>query len=120
MKELYERLEVLQTGDAITSHAQRICHKTIQAYVSNLDTSIYQMLITHLAMAVTRVERNEPLNSPPATIMDEIYRSPKLEEAQNRVKWIEKECGFTIPNEEKDFLYMHFVSVLTAEEEEER
>jgi transcriptional antiterminator len=114
MKELFERLEILKSTNAITENAQIICHKTIDAYVSQTEAANYQMLITHLAMAVTRMERNEPLNAPPSSIMKEIYNSPNLEEAQRRVKWIEIECRINIPREEKEFLYMHFVAALTA------
>ncbi|WP_191555858.1 PRD domain-containing protein [Metabacillus idriensis] len=114
MKDLFERLELLKSADAITENAHFICHKTINAYVTETEAANYQMLITHLAMAVTRVERKEPLNGPPSSIMEEIYNSPNLEEAQRRVKWIENECSITIPKEEKEFLYMHFVTALTA------
>lgn len=114
MKDLIERLLILKSNDVITENAHWICHKTMEKFVPEKKAESYTMLITHLAMAVTRMEREEPLHAPPLNIMEEIYHSPNLEEARMRVEWIESALKKQIPKEEKDFLYMHFVSVLTA------
>ncbi|KYD19121.1 hypothetical protein B4119_1378 [Parageobacillus caldoxylosilyticus] len=71
------------------------------------------MLITHLAMAVTRIERNETVYSPPDIIMNEVYLSSHFPAAVEKVAMIEKWMNGNFPEEERKFLYMHFVNVLS-------
>lgn len=114
MQALETRLQILKSADSITNKAETICKKTIDKFVTPENENKYTMLITHLAMAVTRMERSEKLYPPPEEIMNEIHSSLCIEEADLRVKWIEKELGSSIPKEERDFLLMHFVTVLSA------
>jgi PRD domain len=114
MLALQTRLQILRSADSITDQAETICKKTINKFVTPENENKYTMLITHLAMAVTRMERSEELYPPPEEIMNEIYSSSCIEEADLRVKWIEREMGSSLPKEERDFLLMHFVTVLSA------
>jgi transcriptional regulatory protein LevR len=114
MHALQKRLEILRLADSITEQAESICKKTINKFVTSENENKYTMLITHLAMAVTRMERSEELYPPPEEIMNEIYSSSCIEEADLRVKWIEREMDSTLPKEEREFLLMHFVTVLSA------
>nr|WP_285842009.1 PRD domain-containing protein [Sutcliffiella horikoshii] len=109
---LKERVDILVSTETITERAQSITLKTMEAYVSSGQEERYQMLITHLAMAVTRMDRGEELSAPPEIIMDEVQQSPYIHEANNRIAWIEQQLGEPLPQEEKAFLQMHFVSVL--------
>jgi transcriptional antiterminator len=113
MNTLYERLELLKTSNAITEKAKTICEKTIKQFVNEENAHQYTMLITHLAMAITRIERNESLYSPPDAIMNEVYSSSKFHEAVEKVVEIEKWMNEDFPEEERKFLLMHFVSVLS-------
>ncbi|MDN4522966.1 PRD domain-containing protein [Fictibacillus fluitans] len=114
MKGLLERLEFLKNSDSITEKAYTICRKTIQKFVSENEADQYRMLIIHLAMALTRIERKQELIPPPTDIMMGVYRSPKMEEARGRVAWINQLLNNSLPEEEKEFLYLHFVNVLSA------
>jgi transcriptional regulatory protein LevR len=114
MHALQTRLQILRSADSITDQAETICKKIINKFVTPENENKYTMLITHLAMAVTRMERSEELYPPPEEIMNEIYSSSCIEEADLRVKWIEREMGSSLPKEERDFLLMHFVTVLSA------
>jgi transcriptional regulatory protein LevR len=114
MQALETRLQILRSADSITDQAETICKKTINKFVTQENENKYTMLITHLAMAVTRMERSEELYPPPEEIMNEIYSSSCIEEADLRVKWIEREMGSSLPKEEREFLLMHFVTVLSA------
>lgn len=113
MNSLKERLEILQTTDTITPHANEIVNQMIEKYVTKENAEQYTMLTTHLAMAITRIDRQEPLSAPPEIVMNEVYESPYLHEAEMRVAWIEELLNQKLPIEEKQFLLMHFVTVLT-------
>lgn len=114
MNFLITRLQILKSADSISTQAESLCKKTIEKFVTPENENKYTMLITHLAMAVTRMERNGELYPPPEEIMKEIYQSSCIEEADQRVKWIEREMNKPLPKEEREFLLMHFVTVLSA------
>jgi transcriptional antiterminator len=113
MSMLKERVDILKSSDTITTRANVISLKTLDAFVEPHNEEKYQMLITHLAMAVTRIDRKEELSAPPEVIMQEVLQSPHFTEAARRVEWIEQQLNESLPKEEKDFLHMHFVSVLS-------
>ncbi|WP_053360920.1 PRD domain-containing protein [Bacillus sp. FJAT-27251] len=112
MNSLKERLDILQTTNTITARARDIANQAIEKYVNDENADSYTMLVTHLAMAVSRIDRQEPLSGPPDFVMKEVYESSHLDEAERRVTWIEDFLGHKLPTEEKQFLLMHFVSVL--------
>jgi transcriptional regulatory protein LevR len=114
MNTLQKRLQILQSAGSITDQAEAICQKTIQKYVTEKNENKYTMLITHLAMAVTRMEKEQELFPPPEEIMNEVYGSPFIKEADQKVEWIENELKRPLPQEEREFLLMHFVTVLSA------
>lgn len=113
MNQLYERLYILQSSGTITQEAHRICHLTIKKFVNEQNADDYDILITHLAMAVTRIECRDPLYSPPEVIMNDVYKSPHLSQAKSNVLWIERRLKVVLPIEEKKFLLMHFVNILS-------
>jgi transcriptional antiterminator len=115
MDTLLERLEILEKSNVITENAKVICSKVIEQFVNEENASRYSMLITHLAMAVTRIERNETVYSPPDIIMNEVYLSSHFPAAVEKVAMIEKWMNRKLPEEEKKFLYMHFVNVLSQQ-----
>jgi transcriptional regulatory protein LevR len=114
MNALQKRLQILHSAGSITNQAEAICQKTIQKFVNEKNENKYTMLITHLAMAITRLEKEQELYPPPEDIMSEVYSSPFIKEAQQRVDWLEQEMDCRLPQEEKEFLLMHFVTVLAA------
>lgn len=113
MNDLYTRLDILKDTDTITVRAKEICQETIKRFVNEQCSEKYTMLITHLAMAITRIERSELLSAPPQNVMKEVYDSPKILEAIKNVSWIENELKQSLPPEEKEFLLMHFVNILS-------
>ncbi|USY54072.1 PRD domain-containing protein [Bacillus sp. 1780r2a1] len=112
MSLLNERLELLHSTGTITDRAKMVCEETIKQFVNEDNEEKYVMLITHLAMAITRIERNEKLSAPPEVVMDEIRRSSCFSQAQSNVEWVESILNERLPQEEENFLLMHFGSVL--------
>lgn len=110
MSALRERLDILFTTNTITPSAMRLCEATISNFINADNEKKYTKLITHLAMAVTRIEREEELIAPPEDIMEEIRRSPHFSQAVENVNWIESQMTTMLPNEERQYLIMHFVN----------
>ncbi|MBV7509463.1 PRD domain-containing protein [Bacillus sp. sid0103] len=111
---LTERLDILFMSDTITENAKKVCERTIEKFVAPEEEEKHAMLITHLAMAVTRIEKGEELHSPSEVIMNEVTQSPYFSQAQENVAWVESVLEGELPNEERQYLLMHFVSVLNS------
>lgn len=110
MSALRERLDILYSTNTITDSARKLCEATVEKFVQADNEKKYKKLVTHLAMAVSRIERQEELNAPPEEIMQEIRQSPHFPQAVENVKWIESQMGGALPDEERQYLIMHFVN----------
>ncbi|KKO51035.1 PRD domain-containing protein [Paenibacillus sp. DMB20] len=110
MSALRERLDILFSTNTISPNAMKICQATIEKFIDEGNEKKYRKLVTHLAMAITRIERGEELNAPPEHIMKEIRQSPHFSQAYTNVTWIETQMGQKLPEEEREFLIMHFVN----------
>lgn len=110
MSALRERLDILFSTNTITPSAMKLCEATIAQFIQPGNEKKYTKLITHLAMAVTRIEREEELTAPPEEIMQEIRQSPHFPQAVENVKWIESQMDKALPDEERQYLMMHFVN----------
>lgn len=112
--ELYTRLQILKEAGTITDKAYRVTTQVVEEQVPDDLHENYAMLVTHLAMALTRIEQNEALTGPGDAVMEEVLASPHLPAAKEAVEKIESLVGEPLPKEEQQFLYMHFVSTFSS------
>ncbi len=105
---------MLAETETITKTAEDVVRKVIVTQVPKGKEEAYAMLVTHVAMAITRVEREEELSAPPEEMMKEVYSSDQLASAKEKVEWVEEQWGQSFPQEEKAFMYMHYVTVLAS------
>ncbi|GAA0443858.1 MAG: PRD domain-containing protein [Bacillota bacterium] len=113
--ELEDRLHILVLGEVITKEA---CHITLAAFqelVNELELEEVdqaEMLFTHLPSALTRIERGEALEAPSPAIMEEVKQSAYYLDAERHVNKVQQSWEKELPQEEKEFLYMHYTNVL--------
>lgn len=115
VNELMERLTLLREGDVITAEAARVTREAFEHLVKltgNAELAESEMLFTHLASALTRLERREVIAGPPAEILAEIMDNPYKMDAEKEIKFIEKRAGATLPEEEHQYLHLHYAMVL--------
>ncbi len=70
------------------------------------------MFSTHLASALTRLDRRETIDPPPEELLAEMKASSGIQEAMQEVAWVERRWGRTLPDAEKQFLMIHYTSLL--------
>ncbi|PLR77061.1 PRD domain-containing protein [Bacillus sp. V3-13] len=112
--ELNERLELLLSGGVITAEAAAITGKAFENLGSMMNkTAILQseMLFTHLASALTRLERGEKIEGPPEALLNEVSRTGFTEKIEKEIEFIERQFGNALPVEEKNYLHLHYASV---------
>ncbi|WP_077328553.1 PRD domain-containing protein [Virgibacillus siamensis] len=113
--ELNARLNLLLEQKVITSHASTVTSRAFKRLTKTQNVKKVEqaeMLFTHLPMTLSRLENGETVGAPSDDIMREIKRSPHFNAAKAEVDFIEKEWGGRLPQEERDYLYMHYTNII--------
>src|SRR5690606_17172879 len=111
---------ILREQEIITAKSQEVAEKAFEEMLKALNkTEIIQaeMLFTHLPMALTRISKGEKLEGPSSDVLNEISNSEYFIIAEGQVEKIEGNWGTSLPKEEKDYLYMHYVTVINLNTE---
>lgn len=115
LQDYKERLGILLKQEVIT---EKSCDVALQAFeellkiLNKTEIDQAEMLFTHLPMALTRISNGGNVEGPAKEIVNEIYHSPHFPIAESQVKGIEENWKDPIPQGEKDYLYMHYSTVL--------
>jgi transcriptional regulatory protein LevR len=114
--ELLERLELLESTDVITADAAAVTASAfdhLTSTVNKMDLVKGEMLFTHLCTALSRLERGEPIEAGPhQTHLDEVKKTGLVETIEKQIDYIENELGKALPQEEKNYLYLHYTYVI--------
>lgn len=119
LQELKNRLDILLDQGVIVNHAYTV---TISAYKQVLDllntenVEQGEMLFTHLPMALTRINNGETVEGPENEMMKEVESSRNYPKARQLLVSIEKNWGDALPQEEGNFLKLHFTNVFNINE----
>lgn len=113
--EMNIKLDILKENMVITEIAYEITNSTFDLLVDKYgkhELSDSDMFWTHMSMALTRIEKGEPVEGPPEAIVQEIRQSPHKNEIEEVILFINSKFGQEIPNEEQDYLFMHLHRVI--------
>ncbi|QQK74657.1 PRD domain-containing protein [Salicibibacter cibarius] len=111
MVHVHERLRILLEGDVITKEASEIAAEAVDRLGIHAPQPQIDMLVTHLATALTRMERGEALEAPPEEMFKEVEHSSHIKDANEEISWVEGRFGQSLPEEEQKFLKIHYVSI---------
>lgn len=112
-----QRLDLLEDSDQVSAVARRLTLEFVDATEATfgvpLDEQNGAMLVTHLAMALTRSERGLPLgDEPPAALADEVRTHEReLRFARERLDACAATIGSTLPEAEYLFVAAHVCTV---------
>lgn len=118
-QELKNRLDVLLEQDVITNQAYSVTTAAYDKTADILNTDQIEqgeMLFTHLSMALTRLANGDQVEGPDMAIMKEVSQSENFTKAKRLLKFVEQTWGDELPEEEKNFLNMHFTNILNINE----
>ena len=110
-----DRLNILLEQDVITGQSMDVGLAAFEELLKVLNTTEIEqgeLLFTHLPMALSRIAKGEEVEGPNQEIMDDIKGSHSYPTAKEQVKLIEYRWGSRLPTGEKDYLYMHYTTVL--------
>lgn len=109
-----ERLSILKEGNVISHEAALLAEKAVQRLTSranDLSQNKLDMLVTHLATALTRMSRGEAVDHPPELLLAEVDNSEHVPLALKEIRWIESVWESNLPESEIAFLKIHYVSI---------
>ncbi|MBA4493218.1 PRD domain-containing protein [Paenactinomyces guangxiensis] len=117
MQQLEQRLEILVHGGVVSAEAARVtltaCDRLQNKSTRTLNLEKLQMLATHLATALTRISRKDGLTTGlTAESLAELRCSPCMEAAEEEIDWLSQTWNDSIPDVEKEYLRLHYVSIL--------
>jgi hypothetical protein len=111
---LKERLQILAENNVISFRSAELTTKAftqLQQVLHTEDIEASEMLFTHLPTAITRIERGEEIGAPMPEILTEIKSSKFHSEVVQQVNFIENLHGADLPQEELDYLMIHYTNV---------
>lgn len=121
MTTINERLAILKEGDVISHEAALVAEKAAERLTSKakgLPQNKLDMLVTHLATALTRISRGETIDQPPEELVAEVENSKQIQSALEEIRWVESVWEGKLPHSEIAFLKIHYVSIFQEMKEE--
>jgi len=114
-----ERLKILREGEVISGEVEELVRKVIRRLHDRWDITLTEesgsRIITHLAMALARIERQEEISSPETDVLEEFRSlavfSHSLAIVEDLAAWVPME----LPNAEKDYMIVNVCLILDAE-----
>lgn len=115
-KETEMRLELMIQAGMISERTRAFCMKAAQLLLEeqkHCDGDKLNMLITHLAMAADRMEKdNAEENAVAAEIFEEVRREECFQRAVSLVDRILKDAPAPFTGTERDFITIHLCNLL--------
>lgn len=109
--EIYERLDILKMAGQISENTYeqvlRIINYFNQEHLLQINEENGAMFITHLCIALRRMEQKEAIAGMEEEIYQEIRENSYYSRSKETLTHIEQLLGSTIPPEEKGYLMMH-------------
>ncbi len=113
---LSARIEILYNAKMISESVQQFaldCINIMEEECQDYDQSKAEMFITHLAMAMQRVEMEQSIDHLDEMIWKEVEKHEKLEQAKQVLERMNKVAKKNIPEVEERFILMHLCNLLS-------
>lgn len=115
LNQLQERMDILLSSSVVSTIAADITTLAFMHLQSHLKKDAIEgaeMLFTHLPTALTRIENGEQVEAPHPALLDEVKQSPEASAAMKEIGFVQQQWKNQLPQEEIDFLLIHYTNVL--------
>ena len=117
--EFEERLRILRSGGVISAGIETLVRRVISRFYDRWGIKLTEesggRMVTHLAMALMRIERQEEIASPETDLLEEFRSlavfSRSVEIVEDLIAWAPME----LPKAEKDYMIVNICLILDAE-----
>ena len=116
---LYMRLDLLEEAGEIDSSTKESVANFVKAienkYFIKVTEENGSMLVTHLAMALSRIKKGKKIESINEELFEEVRKTKTYNKLPEHYKKIEDELNIIIPKEEKDYIALHVCTLIDKE-----
>ncbi|MFC8150457.1 PRD domain-containing protein [Bacillus paralicheniformis] len=115
--QLEERLSILLSSRVITRNAFNTTLNTFVFLSKKLKKEVIkdsETFWTHMAMALTRIEKGESEESPANAIINEVYETPYKNAIEEVIDFIHSLAGLELPEGERVYFYLHLHKVIES------
>lgn len=109
--EIKYRMDILKEAGQISQLTYERVEKIIDHFLSEhlieIDETNGAMLITHLCIALSRMEKGEKINKIEEEMFEEVRKNKFFMKAQEAMEEINKILGSEMPIEESGYMMMH-------------
>jgi hypothetical protein len=119
LTELNERLDILLQSAVITEKAAEVAASAfihLQSTLKKNEIDQAEMLFTHLPMALSRIGKEEKVEAPHPDLLTEVKNSPYSAQAGREIDYVQTLWTGRLPQEELDYLLMHYAALLQLNE----
>ncbi|MDO5329582.1 MAG: PRD domain-containing protein [Coriobacteriia bacterium] len=109
---LKTRVNILKDADIISEEIANFAYQVIEELDDSYSDDMCEMFTTHLVMALSRVEKNEPVETLDPIIFEEVKQNEHFKDAQLNYDKLMKDSKYALPEQEKEFLLMHLTNLL--------
>ncbi|URM33346.1 PRD domain-containing protein [Cytobacillus firmus] len=115
INQLKERMDIFVSSSVVSTKAADIttlAFMNLQSHLKKDAIDRAEMLFTHLPTALTRIEKGEQVEAPHPALLEEVKQSPEASTALKEIDFIQQQWKNQLPQEEIDFLLIHYTNVL--------
>lgn len=108
---LKQRLDLLEKTKQINGDTVKALENFIKVVEDRLNIKITEengsMLVTHIALAISRIEKGEEIVALEDSLLKELKSSPNYEIIPSLIEELEKELDINIPESEYGYIGLH-------------
>ncbi|HYE82760.1 MAG TPA: PRD domain-containing protein [Clostridia bacterium] len=113
---LRERLDILKEAGEISDGVREAVMEFAESFENKYSLTMTEenasMLITHLAMALARIQKNEEIGGMDESAMEEIRQSSIYSELPEFYKRLEDKLDIKLPESEKGYIALHACAIV--------
>lgn len=110
-KDLKQRLDLLEKTGQINKNTVKALENFVKVIEDRLNIEITEdngsMFITHIALAISRIEKGEEIAPLDDLLLAELKASPNYESIPSLIEELEKELDINIPESEYGYIGLH-------------
>lgn len=112
---LKQRIAILLSGGVIGEDVAAFVNQVIdmlESDYSGVDRERAAMFTTHLAMALERIKKGEPVEDMEADMWAEVTACPEFSAASELAERMTAICPVVLPDNERQFIVLHICNLL--------
>ena len=114
-----ERLKILRNGEVISSEVESLVRRVVSRFNDRWNIKLTEesggRIVTHLAMALMRIGRQEEIAAPETDLLEEFRSLPVFSQSVEIVEDLAVWVPMELPKAEQDYMIVNVCLILDVE-----